>query len=161
MASAEPTLDTILTRWCLTRDDLVYKCSDEHMNELALKIDSWESLSYFIGLSKQDVENIKDEYHGKKHMDKKMAMLRRWCEKYGKEATYLKLTEEFDKLKKRDLIEELIKLVVAAKRDSTVAAPSSRDATSSTQLMSKGNPLTNLDLSKSSILLNTHQHINM
>ena len=55
MAGVEPTLDTILTRWCLTR--VVYKCSDEHMNQLALKIDSWESLSYLIGLSKQDVEN--------------------------------------------------------------------------------------------------------
>ena len=37
-----------------------------------------------------------------------MEMLRRWSERYDREATYLKIAEGFDKLKKRDLIEELI-----------------------------------------------------
>ena len=128
----EPTLDTILQSKSLRKSDLDHACSVEHMNNLALQIDSWKSFSPFIGLSRQDEEDIEDEY--RKNLDKKMAMFRRWSEKYSEEATYLKLAEAFESLKRRDLIVVLVGLF----QSTSAAAKASSGDTSSRQEVPRG-----------------------
>ena len=66
----------------------------------------WESLGTFIGLSSGDIDDIKEEY--KKPLDRRLAMMRRWHELWGKEATYLKLAEGLRQIGRRDLIEKII-----------------------------------------------------
>ena len=157
----EPTLDTILESRSLTRDDLDHKCSDErHMNKLALEIHTWKAVAALLGLSKQDKENI--EADNRTNADRKIAMLRRWSERYGDGATYLKLAETFEALKRRDLIVVLIEFACdnEADRDSAMAAaPRPSNASSSQlQLVSRGNPQAILNLSKSSVSLSCAPH---
>lgn len=131
---SEPTLDSILASRSLRRSDLNRKCSSEHLHAIALKLTSWKTLCPFIGLSREDEEDIEEE--NRKNMDRKVAMLRRWSEKFCDEATYLKLAEGFESLKRRDWILELLKLL--AQPQSSGAAVSSSSCSSSSGSSSSG-----------------------
>lgn len=129
----EPTLDTILASQSLSKSDLNYKFHDENINELALKISNWKTLAPFIGLTHQDEEDIEEE--NRKNMDRKIAMLRRWSTKYGRSATYLKLAEGFESLKRRDMILFLLELMSRGGRSTSGAVASGgRGATGEEQV---------------------------
>ena len=84
------------------------KCvvSDKHRNEIAKRVgDAWESLATFIGVSNVDVDDIKEKYV--QPLDRRLAMMRRWHELWGSEATYQRLVEGLRQIGRRDLIEFL------------------------------------------------------
>ena len=86
----------------------ILKCvvSNKHRNDIASKIgDAWESLATFIGVPPEDVHDIKEEY--RKPLDRRLAMMRRWHELWGSEATYRRLVEGLRQIGRRDLIEFL------------------------------------------------------
>ena len=86
---------------------LKHKVSEEHRIEIAKRVgDAWESLATFIGVSNVEVNDIKDEY--RKPLDRRFAMMRRWHELWGSEATYLRLMEGLKQIGRRDLIELLL-----------------------------------------------------
>ena len=54
------------------------------------------------------MSHIKDEYRNP--LDRRLAMMRRWHELCGKEATYLRLVEGLKKIQRKDLIEFILQL---------------------------------------------------
>ena len=84
------------------------KCvvSSKHRKEIAKRVgDDWESLATFIDISSVDVDDIKEKYE--EPLDRRLAMMRRWHELWGSEATYLRLVEGLRQIGRRDLIEFL------------------------------------------------------
>ena len=105
---AEPNLHSILSSRRLTSDALLRKCSENHLAIIAQSITSWKQLSPFLGLTQQDEDDIQQD--NTRNAERKMAMLRRWREKYGDEATYFRLADAFEALKWRNRISELLDL---------------------------------------------------
>ena len=91
----------------MSREILDRPIVDNYRNIITRDIGgAWESLGTFIGLSSGDIDDIKEEC--KKPLDRRLAMMRRWHELWGKEATYLKLAEGLRQIGRRDLIEKII-----------------------------------------------------
>ena len=105
---AEPNLSSILASRQLTSDALHRKCSETHLATIAQSITSWKQLSPFLGLTQQDEDDIQSD--NTRNAERKLAMMRRWKEKYGDEATYFRLADAFEALKWRNCISELLDL---------------------------------------------------
>ena len=118
---AEPNLHSILSSRQLTVDALRRKCSENHLAIIAQSIASWKQLSPFLGLTQQDEDDI--QHDNTRNAERKMAMLRRWREKYGDEATYFRLADAFEALKWRNCISELLDLF--EQEVGTAASPAS------------------------------------
>ena len=87
--------------------DLKGKVTAAHRDLIAQDIGGdWESLANFIGVPPGDVDDIKEEY--RKPLDRRLAMMRRWHEPWGKEATYLRLVEGLKRIGRKDLIDCLM-----------------------------------------------------
>ena len=90
----------------ISKETLKCVVSDKYSNKIAKRVhDAWESLATFIGIPHEDVHDIKEEY--RKPLDRRLAMMRRWHELWGSEATYLRLVEGLRQIGRRDLIELL------------------------------------------------------
>ena len=93
----------------LLANEAILKCevSEQHSHEVAKRIgDAWESLATFIGISNVEVDDIKVKY--KELLDRRLAMMRRWHELWGKEATYNRLVEGLKQIGRRDLIDLIL-----------------------------------------------------
>ena len=89
-----------------------------HRDKIARDISGdWESLATFIGVPREEVEDIKDEY--RKPLDRRLAMMRTWYKLLGKEATYVKLVEGLRQIGRRDLIDCLMRRESPSKHDSS------------------------------------------
>ena len=125
---AEPNLHSILASEQIDSVVLQCKCSESHLATIAQSITSWKQLSPFLGLTQQDEEDIQAD--NSRNAERKVAMLRRWRERSGNEATYLRLAEAFEVLKWRDCISKLLDLF---QRESAQSASSlSRTGTNKT-----------------------------
>ena len=101
-------LDTLLHTYGVTKETLERAVSVEQRNEIAKGIGGdWESLATFIGVPPGDIDDITEGY--RKPLDRRLAMMRRWHELWGKEATYLRLVEGLRQIGRRDLIEFIVK----------------------------------------------------
>ena len=97
-------LDALLLTHGLRRETLKCVVSEEHRNEIANRVGGdWESLATFVGVPSGDIDDIKEEH--RKPLDRRLAMMRRWYELTGKEATYLRLIEGLKQIGRKDLIE--------------------------------------------------------
>ena len=85
-------------------------CKDHHLNEIALSITNWQLIAPFLGLNDVDEEEIHEKYNPLPR--KAIAMLRRWKEKFGKEATCRILIHTFWKLKFISLIETFCSILI-------------------------------------------------
>ena len=101
-------LDSILADNGISRHNRIMqsRVTLKHRNEIAIKISDWKSCAAFLEFSDQDIDDIADEHRGNRQQ--RIAMLRQWDEKNGREATYLRLTEALAKIGRRDLVEELV-----------------------------------------------------
>ena len=108
-------MDDLLARTGVTRKELNRPLREDHRNDIAVRIGKdWESLATFIGVAPQDVYDIIEVYPPENPAvsprDRRLALMRRWEELYGSEATYLKLIQGLEQLGRRDLSELLIRL---------------------------------------------------
>jgi archaellum biogenesis ATPase FlaH len=88
----------------ISKETLKCVVSDKHRNEIAKRVGgTWESLATFIGVTSGEVDDIKEKYV--EPLDRRLAMMRRWHELWGSEATYLRLVEGLRQIGRRDLIE--------------------------------------------------------
>lgn len=99
----------------MTREQLNKRLLPDDRNTIAIKIGrDWESLTTFIGVPPQEVYDIIEVYPPENPnvspRDRRLALMRRWEELYGSDATYLKLIQGLEQIGRRDLSEELIKL---------------------------------------------------
>ena len=86
-------------------------CRDEHLGKIALSLTDWQSIAPFLRLTKADEEEIKRDYANTR--TQKIAMLRKWKEKFGRKAKYKKLTAVFWDLEQADLVEKVCELLQA------------------------------------------------
>ena len=105
---AEPTLYSILESRRITKSALERKCTERHLANIAQSIASWKEVSPFLGLNQQDEADIQSD--NSKNSECKVAMLRRWSELHGEQATYYNLAEAFECVKWRDCIDVLLDL---------------------------------------------------
>ena len=84
-------------------------CKDEHLCEIALSITNWQSIAPFLGLKEVEESAIKNKYDDA--IVQNIKMLRKWREKFGRQATYRKLARVFTKLNHVDLVEEVCDLI--------------------------------------------------
>ena len=66
-------------------------CSEEHLAKIATWITDWRAVSPFLGLSEADEIAILESTHSVPA--RRMAMLRKWKQKRGKKATYMRLCQ--------------------------------------------------------------------
>ena len=104
--AARPSLEVLNN---VPPEKLDQPCKDEHLCELALSITNWQSIAPFLGLTEVEESDIKKNYDDA--MIQKIKMLRKWREKFGRQATYRKLARVFTKLNHADLVEELCDLI--------------------------------------------------
>ena len=105
---SELNLDALLTGRALTREDISKPCSEETLRKIAIKITRWKILRPLIYLTLEDEKKIIEE--NSKNADRKTAMLLTWSERFGEDATYLKLAKGFEAAKWRDRVIELLDL---------------------------------------------------
>ncbi len=98
-------LDSILIKKRLTRHQLAIPCPTDLCNELAMKLDSWELLAPFIGLSEGDCIAI--QKNNSIYELQRLAMIRKWENMNGSGATYLKLALGLENIQRFDLVEYL------------------------------------------------------
>ena len=104
--AAKPSLELLKD---VPPEKLDEPCKDEHLCEIALSITDWQSIAPFLGLTEAEESDIEKNYD--KAMIQKIKMLRKWREKFGRQATYRKLANVFTKLKHAGLVEELCDLI--------------------------------------------------
>ena len=119
--AARPSLEELLRG--AAPEKLDQPCRDDHLSEIALSLTEWQSMAPFLGLSDAEEREIEEDSRPAKR--RKVAMLRRWKEKYGKEATYRKLAKVFWKLERTDLVEELCETLSKCSHSDDVASSES------------------------------------
>ena len=67
------------------------ECSEEHVKEISLFLESWEILAPHLSLKKTDIEDIDRE--GKTEQEKRLKTLQKWKERFIFLATYKVLME--------------------------------------------------------------------
>lgn len=96
------------------KEKLTEEVTAEHRNEIALKLGGdWETLAPFIGIPVEDIHDIIESVTNSR--DRRLAMLRKWGQLYGRSATYSKLVEGLEKIGRRDLSEAVVCLLGKAK----------------------------------------------
>ena len=81
-------------------------CLEEHLAEIATSVTEWREISPFLGLTEaEEHEILGPAPHSVR--SQKIAMLRLWKKKKGKDATYNRLCRAFRKSKQLDLEVEM------------------------------------------------------
>ena len=84
-------------------------CRGKHLNKISGSIARWEELAPYLDLDEVEIEDIKEGHSSPKR--RRQAMLGKWKEKNGTKATYRKLAKIFSSQGRRNLVEELCKIL--------------------------------------------------
>ena len=98
-------LESLLTRFSLSRNSLEKPC-DDHDNlflALVLRIPSFDNAAPFFGLSPSDIVVIRHDHNNER--SRRLHMLIQWRRKNGSDATYLALSKVFLQMEERYLAE--------------------------------------------------------
>ena len=117
----EPSLQRLLKH--IPPAKLDRPCKDEHLCEVALFITDWQSIAPYLKLTDVDQEEIQYKQRGSVR-SQKIAMLKKWKQKRGSDATYQELARTFWRLERRDLVEELCKVIQSDSQHSSPSKPS-------------------------------------
>ena len=99
------TLADILEGYSVSEEQLKIPCTQELFLKVAEKLTSWEPLANSLGLSEEEVRDIKESYTS----NYTLASLTKWEHKVGVAATFLELAKALEKMWHLSLIEELVK----------------------------------------------------
>ena len=91
-----------------SQDQWDQPCSDEHLCIIAQSIAEWKGIAPFLGIKATDEVEI--AYSGPV-IAQKVAMLRKWKQSLGAEATYKKLAEAFRRCNRKDLVDKISELL--------------------------------------------------
>ena len=109
-------MDVKVSENCLSQP-----CSDDHLLTLSLDITIWEEVAPFLRLSAAEEEEIACDHPTSK--SRKIAMLRKWRGKFGRNATYGSLADVFRRISRSDWAEKVETLAMAG-RDGDAAVAS-------------------------------------
>ena len=102
------TLSDVLTERGLARNKLDIQCPASVCSSIAMKLDNWQLLAPFLGVAEEDCSEIKED--NRNFAVQRSKLLTTWRRQYGHKATFLKLAEGLEKIKRLDLIEYLCEL---------------------------------------------------
>ena len=103
------SLEDILSKHDLKREDLDTKCPRNIMYDIAIKIDDWKTAGNFLSVPKEKLAAIEED--NQKAEQRRVALLTTWHECHGENATCLMLMIALHKLARRDLIDKLCTLL--------------------------------------------------
>ena len=101
------------------RSDLNSVIPQNRLTQIAVRIGAdWESCAHFLGIPQDDIDDIIEEKNQVRM--RRIAMLHRWKQLKGKEATYLSLIESLAQMGRRDLIEFILSLEIKREAEENV-----------------------------------------
>ena len=105
------TLDEILEEVGVTPSQLDNACTREHLQDVALFLESWRTVAPHLGLSSAKVEEVeRDETEEKA---KKQKILEAWRAKFTFKAKYRVLVEALLKISRADQAVKVCRLLVS------------------------------------------------
>ena len=85
-------------------------CSGDHLAVISNAIADWRAVSPFLGLTEaEEIAILGSNPHSV--AAQKIAMLRKWKQKHGAEATYKRLCRVFDGCERADLVDKVKQLL--------------------------------------------------
>ena len=105
------TLDGLLKEVGVTPSQLDKPCSREHLQDVALFLESWRTVAPHLGLSRTEMEEI--ERDGREEREKRLKILELWKGKFAFKATYKVLIEVCLKISRADQAEKVCRLLVS------------------------------------------------
>ena len=104
---ATTTLQNVLDNAEFESQRLEQRCSEKHLLEIATHFcDNWQMIGYYLNLTRNEISAINDNYSTTE--DKRVGVLMKWREKYGRKATYKVLVEAFFSNKQVDTAQRII-----------------------------------------------------
>ena len=104
-----PTVNAILTNSGIRDEDLDVECSDEHITQIATKLERWEYVARFLKFSETEIEDIL--CNNSLREVQRMKLLKRWKKRFAFNATYRALVETFCKCELMELAEYVCSLL--------------------------------------------------
>ena len=80
------TLSELLEHTGISEDTLRQRCSDEHLRDIAKKVDNWEVYAPYLGFESRDIEDLKEQFK-RPELRSSNAFLK-WKERAAFKATY-------------------------------------------------------------------------
>ena len=103
------SLDDILAKQGLKREDVDKECSQAIRFEIAMKITDWKMAGHYLSIPSQTLRDIKIE--NETEDERRIVLLQTWHKREGRKATYYRLLEALHRLHRRDLVEDLCGLI--------------------------------------------------
>ena len=104
---AVPSYTELLATMKIASHLIEQRCSDDHLRELSLTLDTWEVLATFLLLPDSEIAAIRQE---RDPVLQKQQMLRRWKQRCGPAATYKTLVSALLQIGRTDIAEAVIAL---------------------------------------------------
>ena len=106
------TLDELLEEVSVTPSQLDNACTREHLQDVALFLESWRTVAPHLGLSNTEVEEVeRDETEEK--AKKRQKILEAWYAKFSFKAKYRVLVEALLKISRADQAVKVCRLLVS------------------------------------------------
>ena len=119
-----PTLNDIISHYNIEEEQLQRVCSHNVRLNIAQQLSDWKMLGYYLNLTEQNLTAIERENDTESL--RRVAMLNKWHEREGRNATYLRLAGALYQHGRSDLVELLCRTV--KERDSVHVACSRNEA---------------------------------
>jgi len=107
---SEVTPDELLKEVGISPTQLNKPCTREHLQDIALFLESWRTVARHLGLSKVQVEDVECDASAEK--EKRQAFLESWKAKLGFKATYMVIVEALLKMGRADQAEQVCRVLV-------------------------------------------------
>ena len=99
-------LDTLLTRFNLSKDNLKKPCCDNLFMALKTEIPSFDDAAPHFGFKLPEIVELRTD--GSQERERRLKMLWKWKEKNGSDATYLAIVNIFIEMKNKQLAEGVL-----------------------------------------------------
>ena len=107
------TLDELLKEVGVSPSQLDKACTSEHLQDIALFLESWRTVAPHLGLSRSEVEEVERE--GGAEKEKRQKILDSWQGKFAFKAKYSVLIKALLKIGRADQAEQVCRLLVPHK----------------------------------------------
>jgi len=104
------TLDELLEEVGVSPAQLDKACTREHLQDIALFLESWRTVAPHLGLSRIQVEQV--ERDGTEENEKRLKFLESWKGKFAFKAKYIVLVKALLKISRADQAEQVCRLLV-------------------------------------------------
>jgi hypothetical protein len=104
-----PTLDEILSRQGLKREDVNRVCSQGDRYQISVKTVNWKMVGRSLGISEEKLAAIQVDNNTEE--ERRVIMLHTWHQGQGNQATYLSLMIVLHQHNRCDLVDELCGMI--------------------------------------------------